>query len=553
MKILAVTNGPIYKSLQKARSTRELWSASYFLSRIAEIEMKISLGSAKLLGPQLLSGDQTNQRAGAACYPERVYWEIPEFLSKEQLERLDNDVFDSICNVLCNTITSEKLRNYVRIYWVQMEFKPEDSNGESFLFEVNSVLDSFEYQDTWSHEEAVQIIPHLIGKKMGLNKNIRPVYRWRKESGQKYELLDYAEGLGRFPNMLEIATKSLAKSDKIQFFRDEVYGKTEKYLETEDDDNASDEEKINATQEAEACIIEIKRELGKIFREKDNYVCIVYGDGDHVKKFLSEQVKNDPGKFVQFSKDLNQFSIQATKEIVKYGGMPVYSGGDDFLFLCPVTKSGVSTFTGDTIVDLLAQLDQMIIKIIPALRMSFGVAIVHYKHPLDQGLKLAKDSLFNEVKKSNQKNHICFQLEKHSGSKMKFMLELDYNGNSLFSHLQKLIQRVLKLDDEYLKSVMYKLAKLRWVIETIYKLPEKTDVQKNMLRNMFNNNFNEEVHEEYREPEDAYDEMKLFGLLRIIINEIYKKNASRDEEYKHFALYSLLKFCESFIAEDHGD
>jgi len=556
--ILAISNGPILKTILQAKTTRELWGASYLLSVITEKEMDLVIPGGKFLAPAKVSGN----RLGAACYPERAYWQLSTFLSEEQLSTLKHTLWDQLAGELSCTGCKAALQKYLRTNFVQVEVDPSRWPSASFLTPVNTLLDTMDFMEKWNELSDFKIIDQIIAKKSGLKGRERPIYKWRSDSNQGFAHTgDFAGGLGRFPNMLEIATSPLPKNAQHrQWYKESVIDATNKYMADliEYEDGKTDIEPIEKD-----LITKIKGEFKNDFLECHNYVCIVYADGDGIGQYLKENVAHDPDRFKQFSEKLRDFSLQATLSIIDYGGLPVFSGGDDLLFYAPVYSAAKDGCSFKFIFDLLLHLNDMIGHQLPGLSMSFGVAIGHYKQPMDQGLKIARDQLFEQAKKISGKNSISVHLEKHSGSGFKFNISLKKRAED--SSIERMID-LLKLmldknvfhaeraiDAKFLKSVMYKLQlheKLLSIVFNKFGLEQEINSR---LRNFFNNNFNEEVHKPFRENYEAFNGEELFGLIRRMLCAIIPRNDKDQFTNKLSELYSVLKFCEFLIAEDHGD
>ena len=129
----------------------------------------------------------------------------------------------------------------------------------------------------------------------------------------------------------------------------------------------------------------------KEFFARHKYICIIQSDGDGVGSFLKNQVKNDIGKLKKYSTKLANFSIKGVEEVEKYGGMPIYAGGDDLLFFAPV----MSKDEKESILDLIERLNKKFKTQFESeftnplennLAQSFGVKIMYYKFPLAEGL-----------------------------------------------------------------------------------------------------------------------------------------------------------------------
>ncbi len=127
--------------------------------------------------------------------------------------------------------------------------------------------------------------------------------------------------------------------------------------------------------------------------------------------FFSSPELNDD-QINKLSEKLIEFGINASKEIREFGGMPVYAGGDDLLFIAPVVgrdKDGQNM----TVFDLIERIDGKCFKSViesteslnlrnPVAKpsMSYGIAVTYYKFPLYEALEMAGNLLFGRAKNS---------------------------------------------------------------------------------------------------------------------------------------------------------
>lgn len=155
-----------------------------------------------------------------------------------------------------------------------------------------------------------------------------------------------------------------------------------------------------------------------------NYICVVQSDGDNVgKNITNPQLGNE--KLGAISKALIEFGKSAAKKIEGFGGMPIYAGGDDLLFIAPIVgKDGTNIF------ELLQKIDNECFNgVITELQdafLSYGVSVSYRKFPLYESMKTAR-ILLDEIAKDKYqtgsltgKNAIAFKLQKHSGSGFDF-------------------------------------------------------------------------------------------------------------------------------------
>jgi len=168
-----------------------------------------------------------------------------------------------------------------------------------------------------------------------------------------------------------------------------------------------------------ACHPEVKE------KSHHRYFCVVQADGDKVGTTVSHKDLQD-GEVLKISTELVKFGLNATKLIEDFGGLPIYAGGDDLLFISPVIgKDGTHIF------QLLDAIENKAFKgvkdVVDALHikddkgdeiqasLSFGVSISYYKYPLYEALESARNLLFAKAKNIKQKKAVAWSFRKHSG------------------------------------------------------------------------------------------------------------------------------------------
>ena len=168
------------------------------------------------------------------------------------------------------------------------------------------------------------------------------------------------------------------------------------------------------------------------------YVCIVQADGDNMGSIVSSSQME--GKLFDFSQCLMRFGESACTLINNYGGLPIYAGGDDLLFIAPVCGK-----ESKTIFDLIEEIDKEYKEKIQDMveeriniktSMSYGISIIYYKYPLYEAWEIARNMLFGVAKKQvNGKNAIALNLRKNSGSDFRLMLSKSGGGYPLLKSL----------------------------------------------------------------------------------------------------------------------
>ena len=212
--------------------------------------------------------------------------------------------------------------------------------------------------------------------------------------------------------------------------------------------------------------------------KRDSYFAVISADGDGMGNFLRE-LKNE--YVTRFSRSCFTYDKEAAKIIHDFGGMPIYAGGDDLLFLAPLTKKAAegkhvegSTETA-TIVSLCRDLRncfrQCVLAAFPerlsdeermglsaeeaehrerdfrVIReqiptVSFGVSVQYEKFPLYEAHKRSGELLEIAKKQCDEENHtqkdnILLELRKHSGQSIAILVHNE--DISAFEYLQRAV------------------------------------------------------------------------------------------------------------------
>lgn len=180
------------------------------------------------------------------------------------------------------------------------------------------------------------------------------------------------------------------------------------------------------------------------------YVCIVQADGDSMGKIVSSRQMD--GNLNDLSSCLIKFGEKACTKIKDFGGLPIYAGGDDLLFIAPVCGHG-----DKNILELIGEIDREYreiqsyvnqlkvavetkdgeeTKTVPAqTSMSYGISIIYYKYPLYEAWAIARNMLFMKAKHVSGKNAIAINLRKNSGSDFEVVMSkssrIHYNIDDL--------------------------------------------------------------------------------------------------------------------------
>lgn len=232
----------------------------------------------------------------------------------------------------------------------------------------------------------------------------------------------------------------------------------------------------------------------KLFQYQ-NYFAIVQVDADNMGKLVSMSDENEIKEISE--KNLLQ-ALASVKLVEEYNGFVYYAGGDDLLFMAPICGEHGNIFgLIQAINDKFKKIFEKEIKRFDEksssgeknrFSQSFGLSMIHRKHPLNEGQEIARMMLFDRAKRfvggDKNKSAIGLSFVKHSGKQLELVVQHESESYKKFLDL---IQDKQKIE---LKSVVYKLEKEKLLLEHLLK----SDNKKDRLEYYFNNSFNEDIH-----------------------------------------------------------
>lgn len=442
MKYTAINIGPIVDTLSMARKPRELWAGSFLFSYLMETLIETLKRDYEIISP---AKESPEQKVGVGVFPDRVFikGEVSGEHIRQALEafkqRVGLDDVDNYLNVMTLTIAQEKEHDVIR--------------------RLNDYLNNMELSGAATDERAKNGVLHLMQKKGG-----SPLFE--KAFGKR----DFA-----VRSLPEIASAELQCKNKQTW--GEIVEKMKAKDEEEDDSFCRD----------------LKKAFGKDYKSYHKYVCIVQADGDSMGSVVSNIRLDEVGKL---SGELMKFGVEASRLVKKYGGMPIYAGGDDLLFIAPVVSEldGVKT----DIFRLLDEIDKKYAAVKEKVEdygltvdgkkvstaMSYGVSISYYKYPLYEALESARTLLFGVAKKVKGKNAIAWKIQKHSGSS--FSGAYTKNDAALHDAFSEL-RNSLAADSKLVSSLAHKLRAQKSVVDLFWgekeeqrKIRLKAFMEKNM-------------------------------------------------------------------------
>lgn len=289
-------------------------------------------------------------------------------------------------------------------------------------------------------------------------------------------------------------------------------------------------------------IAKVQREEHPEIKEKSHhrYFCVVQADGDNIGKTVSHKGLSN-GKVLEISNTLVDFGIKATNIIDNFGGLPIYAGGDDLLFIAPVIgKDGTHIFNlledienkafkgVHDVVDTLSLKNEKGEKIEASL--SYGVSICYYKYPLYEALESARTLLFGVAKNIEEKKAIACCLRKHSGGTFDIAFSLKN------AELKQLITDLMNatVDNDTVSAIAHKLRLNKTLVDIVLK-----DGRQFRLNTLF-----EKILEFDTEKEKYFDAVK--KVMPVLYKEVGEKNYCQ-------TLYSLLRITKFIKGEELHD
>lgn len=461
-KYIGLTIGPIYKTMLKAKKTRELWGASYLFSYLMKniIAKMQETYQVEFVLPYVKAPDVFAPGKEVGLFHDRfiakVHGPVFDDLDRDVITPLLLDTGQKMATKLGDAVSGESvaayLKTYLNIYYCEIE------SGEA-LKQINEkisrYLDVLELQAPFIPDDKDD---HLMGFLYRVNASF---------------LIEDAFGQKRhsFYSIPEIASRDVTED----LFAEKVIKLKKKTAPNEEDTDDTDIYK------------QIKEHKKEAFRTHHKYIAIVQADGDDLGKAIAGLDSGVSYAFENFSKALFTFAGHAHDIIRENGGTTIYAGGDDLLFFAPVV------YKGRTVFDLCHDLGNCFRKNmaegfgrdenLPTL--SFGISISYYKYPMYEAMEAAQTQLFGEAKGFPGKYAIAFQYLKHSGTFFNGVLS---RRSEIYPHFRALIRS--DLDQEILTSIIHDTLNYRRIILEIGRDRER-------LAEFFNNQYNEDIHGTY--------------------------------------------------------
>lgn len=477
MKYTAINIGPIIKTLGMARKPRELWAASYLFSYLMKcIYLKAEKENITIISPA--KPDQEKNKIG--IYPDRIFMK-----GDTKVEDLLSSAKQTFCKTL--KIKDYRFEQYFNLMSASIDSDKElESDKESTAIGLlNQQLDVLELCDYSSDRDSTDAIRHLVSKTN--NSKL-----FEMESGNKDEFPFEVNTLAEIATAElreisqktwdEIKTSARDKERKAERQREEERKQIEsgnsELISTDEEDNTQNS--IDLDEDSFYADISKANVFKGKYKSHHKYFCVVQADGDNVGKTVTH-TDLENGQVKSISNALVHFGQKATEMIETYGGLPIYAGGDDLLFIAPVIgkdHSNIFNFIKRIEEEAFKDVVNAVAKCGPdgkgiykdnekiEASLSFGISISYYKYPLYEAFESARHLLFDVAKDSERfpaKKAVAWSFRKHSGGT--FDVAFSLKDAELQTKFHKLVEAIT--DGDMVSAVAHKMRENDYLVKRV--------------------------------------------------------------------------------------
>jgi CRISPR-associated protein Cmr2 len=499
---IGITIGPIIETLCMASRPASLWCASAMFSWLSEdICKKVIALNGEVISPYYPKENKKinySVTTGVGKYHDRIIFTV-ESENAESLKKIVTQMLEAAKKSLAEELTkpfeidaqslSAVIQDYLQTHYVIVN--ETEIKGKNRILALSPYLDALELCPTFTVDQSIQPILTLF-------------------EGKDYET----------HNNFVKQCFNLDKNANVV-----INGKVRKIESIADSVPSSDR---------------------KIF----DYYAIVQADGDSMGELLKSLT--DDVNVKRFSEICLNYTTEAASKINEFGGMTIYAGGDDLLFISPLENN-----KGETIFSLLNDISATFHQSFGVYSgntptLSFGISINHRKFPLYEALKDALNLLLftakATVKEGEVKNKTAVHIRKHSGQSLQFRY---LNQGVIYEQLSELMKA--HTDTVFLHSMLYKISLYRPIL--IAALEQGKDLSQT-FENLFDSDYHGGVADYIQKVAAVlatiYTAIKGNAEKNYALEKLHDKKAETDEELAIDLLYSMLRTVR-FFTEKKGE
>ena len=481
-----ITVGPIVETLGMTATPAGLWFASYFFSLTVRDICKAlrQQGKEILTLPDNYSFADHAEDNGVGTYHDRVYFKADMDTAAARADicqAIDSSVDNrtaELVEVFDGEYPAEEIKKYLKSF-LQTHFVifAEDSviKEKGIAKTLADALDALELSQNSQLQQESAYIHKLI--------------RGKKEEQETKDGKEKQDGnnvyLRHFPPLVKEAANG---AFPLAYKKDGSI-------------------RIRSLSEIAA-----GRELSEtdIVKKTARYFAIVQCDGDSMGQTIAadEEKGNLPQqekRIQEFSRMCMDYTTSSAKLVTEYGGVVIYAGGDDLLFLAPIISSN-DNCTSRNIWELCRAIGRnfdTVFEKSDAERkpsISIGLSIQYHKFPLYEAFNDARGLLFGTAKNfsTDYKNNLAVHLRKASGQSVSLTCRMETRASAdihyglydmYIEFINKFFLQGDKADAEMnnlMHSVIYHLENHHVVFQSALDSSDETVVS-NAFRNMFDN------------------------------------------------------------------
>ena len=425
-KYIAVTIGPIFDTINLASSPSALWAASYLFSmlskNICQTLTENGINKEEIISPYYDPDDELlNKNDGVGLFHDRIIFRAENF-PIEQFNKIKDEAIDKTLGLF--------------------QFKSGDADYFKKYFLVSAI--AFESDDP---------IP---------------------DSAKALDCLELAKPFVEERGSNPLLT--MFHSDDTNRRNDEIKNRVTQMGITDWQLIDNNRNVMSLQQIAKNRMPSKTAQKFKKFK----YYAVVRSDGDRMGEII-KTLKTDQA-IRDFSKACLYYCSKAAEKVKEYGGVTIYSGGDDLLALIPVENS-----RAETVFDFIKSVNTIFANSFSQynvdVSLSLGVFVSYYKFPLYEALERSAGLLFGTAKSYRDCAAIHFQ--KHAGQSEGLVIFND-SLDRFIELYSSIIDGMEEPGSEIILSAMHKLALFRAMFNNT-----DTDEQ---IQNLFNNTFDAEDH-----------------------------------------------------------
>lgn len=476
-KYIGITIGPIAKTLMLTTTPAGLWGASYIFSYLARrlvetLEKDLKINKESFLVP--VRGDEVEkiieECPWAGLFHDRIIYEVRDNggdLAKVQ--QCVENVKKELARKLADNLSENReevqkyIENYVQVHVVCQEIL----GGKNPILELGQSLDVLELQQAYNPKESTNYILKFLENRRDLqssrtedrNERIKDSFLLKENEGKEKVLWHFLKEGNR----------------NIIITIDEIVG--------------------------------IYQNTSRANTQPKKYYALIKTDGDNLGKVLRDMKGENINRGIQeFSLACFEYAKESFVRVEAYGGKMIYAGGDDLLFIAPVT--GEVDKDNMTVFHLLDKLKDDFNKRfedfhfvddkdkqIKPMGFSAGVMICYYKYPLCEALAGVLKQL-DSSKIVDGKNTITVHFEKHSGKQRAVQFK-DFTKHGVYRNFLELLLQYKKggkraeITNDFLRSVGKKLEQYQSVFSLAMARSELREGECTLLRQTMSNLFEE--------------------------------------------------------------